>query len=140
MGMDAPQLLVNIDVDVLDPAIRFYTEAFGLHVARRLGPDAVELVGAAVPIYLLAKPSGTPWAKSAEGMRHYGRHWTPVHLDLAVEDLEAALHRAVQAGARREGAIQVHRWGRIALLTDPFGHGFCLLQFERRGYDEIATT
>jgi hypothetical protein len=30
-------------------------------------------------------------------------------------------------------------WGRIALLSDPFGHGFCLLQFEGAGYDGIAT-
>jgi hypothetical protein len=34
--------------------------------------------------------------------------------------------------------VQTHAWGRIALLADPFGNGFCLLQFTGRGYDEIA--
>jgi len=30
-------------------------------------------------------------------------------------------------------------WGRIVQLADPFGHGWCLLQFLGRGYDEIAS-
>jgi hypothetical protein len=24
-------------------------------------------------------------------------------------------------------------------LADPFGHGFCLIEFTGRGYDEVAT-
>ncbi len=28
-------------------------------------------------------------------------------------------------------------YGRIAMLADPFGHGFCLLQFSARGYDAL---
>ena len=28
---------------------------------------------------------------------------------------------------------------RIVRLADPCGHGWCLLQFVNRGYDEIAT-
>jgi hypothetical protein len=34
--------------------------------------------------------------------------------------------------------IQQAAWGRIANLSDPFGNGFCLLQFTGRGYDAIA--
>jgi len=26
----------------------------------------------------------------------------------------------------------------LALMADPFGHGFCLLQFVGQGYDELA--
>lgn len=37
-----------------------------------------------------------------------------------------------------ESEIHFHAWGRIALLADPFGNGFCLLQFTAGGYDEIA--
>jgi predicted enzyme related to lactoylglutathione lyase len=55
-----------------------------------------------------------------------------------VEDLEAALARAVQAGAILQAPPSRHGWGRLALLADPFGHGLCLLQFEGRGYDEVA--
>jgi len=30
-------------------------------------------------------------------------------------------------------------FGQIAVLSDPFGNGFCLLEFAGRGYDEVAT-
>lgn len=72
--------------------------------------------------------------------RDYRRHWTPVHLDFVVPDLAAALARARDAGATLEGEPRTANWGRIATLADPFGHGFCLLEFRGRGYDEIATT
>jgi len=29
-------------------------------------------------------------------------------------------------------------WGRIAVLADTSGKGFCLLEFSERGYDAIA--
>ena len=29
--------------------------------------------------------------------------------------------------------------GLLALLRDPFGHGFCLLEFRGAGYDAIAS-
>jgi predicted enzyme related to lactoylglutathione lyase len=45
--------------------------------------------------------------------------------------------RARGAGAVLEGAIASHPWGRIALMADPFGNGFCLVQFVGRGYDEV---
>lgn len=132
-------LLVNIDVDDLEEGVRFYTRALGLTVGRRFGPYGAELLGAVAPIYLLVKDAGTPPFRGAATARDYRRHWTPVHLDVAVEDLEAAVQRAVSAGAIQDGEIEEHRWGRIAYLSDPFGHGFCLLQFQGRGYDEIAS-
>lgn len=64
-------------------------------------------------------------------------HWTPVHLDFVVDEIEPALLRAEQAGARREGGIREHDWGRYAVLSDPFGNGFCLLQFRGSGYDVL---
>lgn len=133
------QLLVDIDVPDLEEGVRFYTQALPLHVGRRLGPDFVELLGAAAPIYLLANQAGTVPFAGAVARRDYGRHWTPVHLDFAVDDLEAAVRRAELAGATSEGEISDHAWGRMALMSDPFGNGFCLLQLTERGYDEIAT-
>ena len=130
------ELLVNIDVDDLPRAERFYRDALGLRPGRRFGADAVELLGADAPIYLLANPAGSEGAPGAR--RDYGRHWTPVHLDFAVADLGAAVERAVTAGAVLESPAAIHAWGRIAMLADPFGHGFCLLQFHGRGYDELA--
>jgi predicted enzyme related to lactoylglutathione lyase len=131
------ELLVNIDVEDLEHATQFYCAALGLRVGRRFD-GWTELVGAAAPIYLLPKAAGTPASPKSVQKRHYGRHWTPVHLDFVVKDVDEALARAKAAGATAESDVQTHAWGRIALLADPFGNGFCLLQFTGRGYDEIA--
>ena len=134
-----PGLLVNIDVDDLERGIDFYARGLGLEPGRRLGPRACEMLGAPAAIYLLEQPAGTRPFAGSEGRRDYVRHWTPVHLDLVVEDLEPAVDRALSAGGRLEGPIQERPWGRLARMSDPFGHGFCLLQFKGRGYDAIAT-
>jgi len=131
------KLLLNIDVADLAAAERFYTHAFGLHPGRHFGEDALELLGAEVPIYLLHKHAGSIGAGASA--RDYLRHWTPLHIDVVVDDLDSALIRAVAAGAIQEGAVREAGWGRIVQLADPFGHGWCLLQFEGRGYDEIVT-
>lgn len=133
------QLLLNIDVPDLPAAERFYTQALGLHPGRRLfAGEVLELLGAPLPIYLLAKPAGSaPFAASQQG-RRYRRHWTPLHLDLVVDDLEAALARALAAGAQQEGPIRTEAWGRLVGLSDPFGHGLCLLQWQGLGYAEVS--
>lgn len=133
-----PQLLINIDVDDLVKAVDFYVGALGLRPGRRFGSQGVEMLGASAPIYLLARQVGTLPFPGAESSREYVRHWTPVHLDVVVEDLETAMDRAVSAGARLESQIEESAWGRIVKMADPFGHGFCILQFKGRGYDEIA--
>lgn len=130
-------LLVNIDIENLEKGTRFYCEAFGLRVGRRFD-NAVELLGSTAPIYLLAKAAGTVVSPASGEKRDYRRHWTPVHLDFAVDDLPGAVARAKAAGASLERDIQTAAWGRIAMFADPFGNGFCLLEFRGRGYDEIA--
>ena len=133
-----PELLVNIDVDDLERGIAFYVRGLGLKPGRRLGPQACEIIGASSPIYLLENRGGTRPFADATSRRDYGRHWTPVHLDFAVLDLQAAVDRAIAAGGRLEGPIDDRPWGCLARMADPFGHGFCLLQFKGRGYDEIV--
>ena len=132
-------LLVNIDVDDLEKATRFYCDGLGLTVGRRFD-GWTELVGAAAPIYLLPKAAGTPVSPAANGKRDYGRHWTPVHLDFVVHDIRAAVKRALTAGATLEVDAKAHAYGELAMLADPWGNGFCLLQFVGRGYDEIVVT
>jgi predicted enzyme related to lactoylglutathione lyase len=129
-------LLVNIDVDDLEKAARFYFDALGLKVGRRFD-GWLELVGGAAPIYLLPKAGGTE-AFSGGARRDYARHWTPVHLDFVVPDIRQALERALAAGATLEREVTVHAYGKLALLADPFGNGFCLLEFTGRGYDAIT--
>lgn len=131
-------LLVNVDVDDLDLATRFYGAAFGLTVGRRFGDAGVELLGSSAPIYLLARGAGTAPAPGADRSRDYARHWTPVHLDFVVDDVDAAVARAVAAGALLERPVTTSAWGRLAVMADPFGHGFCFVQFLGRGYDELV--
>jgi predicted enzyme related to lactoylglutathione lyase len=131
-------LLVNLDVDNLDNAIAFYSTVFELRVGRRFGAGTVEMLGSSAPIYLLAKAAGTPVSSATTGRRFYERHWTPIHLDFVVDDIESAVQKAIAGGALLEGAITTHKWGRLALTADPFGHGFCFVQFLGAGYDEIA--
>ncbi len=182
------RVLVNIDVDDLEKAIRFYTAAFGLTLGRRFGDDAVELLGGSAAIYLLAKAegmsaalisaAGTPASNQSASMpsvsvtsasnesastasgstnsasapsrstpsqtpkrlrRCYDRHWTPVHLDFVVDDIERSVKSAITAGAQLEQPIKTEAWGRLALMSDPFGHGFCYIQFLGRGYDELVS-
>jgi predicted enzyme related to lactoylglutathione lyase len=128
-------LMINIDVPDLEAGVRFYTSAFGLTVGRRFDADFVELLGWPARLYLLTKAPGTVGAGGDR--RRYERHWTPIHPDIVVDDVDAAVARAVGAGAVLEAAARDAPYGRIAMLADPFGHGFCLVQFNRQGYDAI---
>ena len=131
------EFLVNIDTPDLEAAVRFYRDAFGLELARRLGPEVAEMAGGPMRLYLLQHPEGSPGAGGER--RRYARHWTPVHFDFVVDDIEAALTRALAAGARAETPIRVEPWGKLATCADPFGHGFCLIEFLGRGYGELET-
>lgn len=131
--------LVNIDVDDLPRAISFYESAFDLKPGRRFGSTGIEMLGSSAPLYLLEKAAGTrPHPHAKVQARDYARHWTPVHLDFVVDDIEAAVEKARAAGAVLEQTISTAAWGRLAQMSDPFGHGFCFVQFLNRGYDEIA--
>jgi len=133
------ETLVNIDVPDLDSAIDFYQRATGLKLARRLFAGTVgELTGASMRIFLLQKEAGTNPAAGAALSRDYRRHWTPVHLDFVVADVTVATDQAIAAGAKLEGPVQSFAWGRQACLSDPFGHGFCFLQWQGGGYDQVA--
>lgn len=132
------KLIVNIDVDDLPRAEAFYCIVFDLKPGRRFGYSGVELLGLPAPIWLLLKDEDHPIAPGNPQNRDYRRHWTPVHLDIAVDDLTSAVERALAAGAVQEGEARHADWGSIAMFADPFGHGFCLIQFTDAGYDAIA--
>lgn len=128
------RLIVDIDVPELAPAIEFYRAALGLELARILDDDVAELIGGSAVIYLLRKPAASIAAAGASAVRDYARHWTPVHLDFVVDDAEAAARRAEAAGARRESARIEWRGSRCITLSDPFGHGFCVIEFANGTY------
>lgn len=127
------KLIVNIDVPELRPAIEFYCAALGVKHSRTLDGDTAELNGASTTFYLLQKPPAIETVRDPGITRDYRRHWTPVHFDLVVPDVDAAAARAVAAGARRETGHIDWRGSRCISLGDPFGHGFCFIQFGRTG-------
>ena len=134
------EILLNIDVDDLDKAVAFYERALGLRAGRRLFDGSVaEMLGGSSPIYLLAKAAGSSAAPGDLARRDYARHWTPVHLDFVVERIAFAVERAVGAGAKIEQAVKTFPWGKLAVLSDPFGHGFCLIEFAHKEtrYDAV---
>lgn len=130
------QFIVNIDVEEIGKAISFYERGLGLYLIRRLFGDTVaEMGGGPSAIYLIEQPVGSEAVPGISIQREYKRHWTPVHLDFLVEDIDMAVNQAVSAGAVLEGEIKPFAWGKLATMSDPFGNGFCLLAFTEGGYD-----
>ena len=127
-------ILVNIDVPELKPAIAFYEAAVGAKVVRLLDDDVAEMTYGSATLCLLEKPAGTA-ATPAGNERALGRHWTPVHVDFVVDDIGAAVDRALAAGAKRESACVEWRGSKCVTFSDPFGHGFCLIEFSGDGYE-----
>jgi predicted enzyme related to lactoylglutathione lyase len=129
---------ICIDVDDLERAIAFYREVAGLRPARRFGPHWAEMLGDGVVVDLLGTRAGTKVSRALPSVkRDFSRHWTPVHLDFVVVDLDAAVKRATAAGATLEREVQERPYGRLANMADPFGHGFCLIEMNARGYDAL---
>ncbi len=133
------RMLVNIDVPDLKKGIDFYCAAFDLRLERMLDDDVAELVGGSSTIYLLEKTEGSRCAPHLAAGRDYSRHWTPVHLDFVVQDLKQAIKRVTDAGALRESECICWRGSECITFADPFGNGFCLIEFEHDSYrDEDA--
>lgn len=130
------RIIVNIDVPALGPAIAFYRSALGLTLSRVIDEDVAELTGTSSTLYLLENPPGSPPTPSSSLERRYTRHWTPIHIDFVVDDLQAATRRALAAGATRESDCNSWRGSECITFSDPFGHGFCLIEFENNGYTE----
>ncbi|MBB3190718.1 VOC family protein [Halomonas cerina] len=128
------KILVNIDVPELAPAIAFYCAAFGLVLNRVLDDDVAELAGGESTIYLLENDRGSRCVKEPMAYRDYARHWTPVHIDFVVEDIEQAAARVLGCGAVQESEGIAWRGSKCITFSDPFGHGFCLIEFIGDGY------
>lgn len=128
------RIIVNIDVPELMPAVDFYTNALGLELNRIIDDVVAELTGASSVLYLLEKAAGSAAASSVVEARRYSRHWTPVHIDLVVDDLLTAKDRAIKAGAIQENECVEWRGSKCISFADPFGHGFCLIEFSDETY------
>jgi catechol 2,3-dioxygenase-like lactoylglutathione lyase family enzyme len=129
------KVIVNIDVPDLAPAIDFYCAALGLRLNRVIENDVAELTGVSSEIYLLQNTAGSHSVTTLSTVRDYSRHWTPVHMDFVVEDVIEAAKQAVAAGATQESGCVEWRGSKCITFSDPFGHGFCLIQFAGETYN-----
>lgn len=118
-GMTAIARLAGVSLDTADPArlAEFYRQLLGLELYIETD-DFVALKGAAILVT----------AQRVEG--HVPADWPTgptakqLHLELAVDDLEAAETAALALGATR--AVEQPDPNRWRVLIDPAGHPFCI--------------
>jgi predicted enzyme related to lactoylglutathione lyase len=127
---------ISIDVPNLEQGVAFYCAAFGFSLESEPVPSVAVLRGLNIELCLLEKPAGSKPSPKTNDKRKFERHWTPVHLDFHVEDLHASLKRVEALGAKREQVFDNPEHGSAAFCSDPFGHGFCLL--ERPAHKDAA--
>lgn len=121
------KVAISIDVPDVDEAQEFFTAGLGFSMLRKAS-ESVVLVAGTLEVWLLSRTQGSSATPESSTSRIYKRHWTPIHLDIVVDDLHSALERAIRAGATQEGDIEPNGQGSIAFCSDPFGNGFCLIQ------------
>ena len=119
---------ICIDVPDLAKGVRFYADAFGFSKIAEPYKGVAVLAVDGAKITLLEKREQTNPSPHTQDVRRYDRHWTPVHLDFHVDDVKAALDKAVRAGAVKEQFFEDPKHGSAAFCADPFGNGFCILQ------------
>ena len=108
-------------------AIEFYKKAFGAAERYRIpNPDGkighAELMIGNSLIYLADEwPEGDFYSPATRGH-------TTVSFALEVDDCDAAVERAVSAGAVIERPIRDEPYGRTADVRDPFGHRWGIMK------------
>jgi len=120
-------------------AIEFYKKAFGaVEEARLPGPNGrlmhavIRIFGDAVMLVDEMPEWGALSPKSLKG--------SPVTLHLYVEDVDAAVKRAVGAGAKLTMPVADMFWGdRYGKIEDPFGHHWSIATHQREVSLEEAT-
>ncbi|MGC1929225.1 MAG: VOC family protein, partial [Candidatus Nitrosopolaris sp.] len=107
-------------------AIEFYKRAFGAHENMRFANEAMGLIHAEIQIgnaiIMVAEES---LQNEMPGPQTLGG--SPVTFELFVEDSDAAVGRAIAAGARLTSPVQDHFYGyRAGTVADPFGYSWTI--------------
>ena len=122
------KLEICIDVDDVDRAVEFYGRGLGLEIPKHEKEWAKAVLGEQVFWIMKAAPG-----PSGAISRDYKRHWTPIHLDFHVDDIDAVVKRAVAAGGKLDREIQRNPdGGGMANLSDPSGNGIDLVQLAKK--------
>ena len=133
------KLEICIDVDDVDRAVAFYGRGLGLAVIVQHS-DWAQLALGEQTFWIVKKPGVGP---AGTGACDFRRHWTPIHFDFVVDDLDSAVERALAAGGRLDREITrnaTEPCGRhdLANLSDPAGNGVDLIQ--RRPSRGVSTS
>ena len=123
---------ISVDVPSLEEGLRFYGEAFGFVKVSEPYPGVAVARADNAELLLMAKKSGTTPFPEGDERRRYHRHWTPVHVDFHVDDFKESLTKALGAGAKQEHVFENPGRPSVAFCSDPFGHGFCLIERRKR--------
>jgi PhnB protein len=123
-------LIPHLVCDPCAEAIEFYKRAFGAEeVGRMPAPDGTKIMHAAIlidgrPVFLADDFPEFCGGKSRSPKALGG---TPVTIHRYVEDCDAAIKRAQEAGATVQMPAQDMFWGdRYGVVVDPFGHSWAL--------------
>jgi predicted enzyme related to lactoylglutathione lyase len=122
-----PSVHASIDVPELEAGLRFYGEVFGFVETARPFPTMAVLDANNLSVCMHEKVSGSNSSSRGSELRRYERHWTPVHLDLHVEDFDAVLDEVRARGGAIENEFRTQGPMPTAFCSDPFGNGFCVI-------------
>ncbi|MCA9618078.1 MAG: VOC family protein [Myxococcales bacterium] len=118
---------VSIDVPDLAAGLRFYGTVFGFVETARPFPTMAIVDANNVTVCMHEKAAGTKSSAGGTETRRYERHWTPVHLDLHVQDFDVVVAKVRAEGGTVENELRDHGPKPAAFCSDPFGNGFCVI-------------
>ena len=127
------RLEICIDVDDVGRAVEFYGRGLGLEIVEQ-HPDWAQLRLGEQVFWVMKIAAGV----AGPITRDYARHWTPVHFDFIVDDLDRAVSGALAAGGRLDREINRQREPGgsqvvVANLSDPAGNGVDLVERRSAG-------
>jgi PhnB protein len=121
-------LIAHLVCDPCADAIEFYKRAFGAQeIDRVLGPDRRRIMHAAMRIggSVVFLVDDFPEFSGGKASSPKALGGTPVTIHRYVEDCDAAIKRAADAGAKVAMPAEDMFWGdRYGVVTDPFGHSW----------------
>ncbi|WP_284163586.1 VOC family protein [Frigidibacter sp. SD6-1] len=121
------KIAVSVDVPSIEEGLAFFGDTFCFRTVAEPYTGLALIEADGQRLLLTARAEGSTPHPDATAGRTYRRHWTPVHLDFHVADVAATRDRALAAGARLEAWHEPPGRPPVAFMSDPFGHGFCLI-------------
>lgn len=115
---------IAIDCVEAEPMARFYEGLLGFEI-RTLGPRWAQLFDPAGGVHINIQ--GEDWYRPPTWPEKPGELAKMLHFEVQVEDLEAAVARAVEVGGTEAPWQPPDRdRNRIRIMLDPAGHPLCL--------------